>query len=62
LSSHEQGCHTTLYFETDFGDELRKTGFLKDGKHSQPQIVLVFLVSEGKNYKYILGARIKKRE
>jgi transposase len=38
---------TTLYFETDFGDELRKTGFSKDGKHSQPQIVLGLLVSEG---------------
>ena len=23
---------TTLYFETDYGDELRKTGFSKDGK------------------------------
>ena len=38
---------TTLYFETDFGDDLRKTGFSKDGKHAQPQIVLGLLVSEG---------------
>jgi transposase len=38
---------TTLYFETDIGDELRKTGFSKDGKHSHPQIVLGLLVSEG---------------
>jgi transposase len=38
---------TTLYFETDIVDEFRKTGFSKDGKHSQPQIVLGLLVSEG---------------
>lgn len=38
---------TTLYFETDFGDELRKPGFSKDGKHSQPQIVLGLLISTG---------------
>jgi transposase len=38
---------TTLYFETDISDDLRKTGFSKDGKHSQPQIVLGLLVSEG---------------
>lgn len=38
---------TTLYFETDTGDDLRKTGFSKDGKHSQPQIVLGLLVSMG---------------
>ena len=36
---------TTLYFETDNGDELRETGFSKDGKHSQPQVVLGLLVS-----------------
>ncbi len=36
---------TTLYFETDSGDELRETGFSKDGKHSQPQVVLGLLVS-----------------
>ena len=38
---------TTLYFETDYGDDLRKTGFSKDGKHSLPQIVLGLLVSSG---------------
>jgi len=38
---------TTLYFETDYADELRKPGFSKDGKHSQPQIVLGLLVSAG---------------
>ncbi|MDR1936924.1 MAG: IS1634 family transposase [Tannerellaceae bacterium] len=38
---------TTLYFETDYADELRKTGFSKDGKHAQPQIVLGLLVSAG---------------
>jgi transposase len=38
---------TTLYFETDFADDLRKTGFSKDGKHLQPQVVLGLLVSEG---------------
>ena len=38
---------TTLYFETDFGDELRKHGYSKDGKHSLPQVVLGLLVSEG---------------
>jgi transposase len=38
---------TTLYFETDYSDELRKQGFSKDGKHSQPQIVLGLPVSSG---------------
>jgi transposase len=37
---------TTLYFEAADEDDLRKTGFSKDGKHSQPQIVLGLLVSE----------------
>ncbi len=37
---------TTLYFEIELEDELRKTGFSKDGKHQQPQIVLGLLVSE----------------
>ena len=37
---------TTLYFEASEEDELRKTGFSKDGKHQQPQIVLGLLVSE----------------
>jgi transposase len=38
---------TALYFEADYGDELRKTGFSKDGKHAQPQIVSGLLVSSG---------------
>lgn len=38
---------TTLYFETDIQDSLRKTGFSKDGKNSQPQVVLGLLVSQG---------------
>lgn len=38
---------TTLYFETDNMDELRESGFSKDGKHSQPQVVLGLLVSRG---------------
>lgn len=38
---------TTLYFETEDEDDLRKTGFSKDGKHQQPQIVLGLLVSAG---------------
>jgi len=37
---------TTLYFEADYGDELRETGFSKDGKHNQPQVVLGLLVSK----------------
>ncbi|MEX2347228.1 MAG: IS1634 family transposase, partial [Balneolaceae bacterium] len=36
---------TTLYFEIDREDELRKTGFSKEGKHQKPQIVLGLLVS-----------------
>jgi transposase len=36
---------TTLYFETDKEDELRKTGFSKEGKHSNPQVILGLLVS-----------------
>jgi transposase len=36
---------TTLYFETDYSDDLRERGFSKDGKHSQPQVVLGLLVS-----------------
>ena len=38
---------TTLYFETDYSDDFRITGFSKDGKHSQPQVVLGLLVSKG---------------
>lgn len=37
---------TTVYFETDNEDELRKTGFSKEGKHQNPQIVLGLLVSK----------------
>lgn len=37
---------TTLYFEIDNDDELRKTGFSKEGKHQNPQIVLGLLVSK----------------
>ena len=38
---------TTIYFEIDRGDDLRKTGFSKEGKHQNPQIVLGLLVSKG---------------
>ena len=37
---------TTLWFEADQEDELRRKGFSKDEKHQQPQIVLGLLVSE----------------
>lgn len=37
---------TTLYFESDYSDDLRENGFSKDGKHSQPQVVLGLLVSK----------------
>ena len=37
---------TTLYFEIDQEDELRKTGFSKKGKHQNPQIILGLLVSK----------------
>jgi transposase len=36
---------TTLYFEIEDEDDLRRTGFSKEGKHQQPQIVLGLLVS-----------------
>ena len=36
---------TTLYFEIDDEDDLRKTGFSKEGKHQHPQIILGLLVS-----------------
>ena len=38
---------TTLYFESSDEDDLRKTGFSKDGKHSNPQIYLGLLVGFG---------------
>lgn len=37
---------TTLYFETEDEDDLRKIGFSKDGKSQQPQIMLGLLVGE----------------
>jgi transposase len=37
---------TTIYFEVDKEDDLRKTGFSKEGKHQHPQIVLGLLVSK----------------
>jgi transposase len=38
---------TTLYFEASDEDELRKTGFSKDGKHQNPQIYVGLLVGTG---------------
>jgi len=38
---------TTLYFEIDRDDDLRKAGYSKDGKHRHPQVVLGLLVSAG---------------
>ena len=38
---------TTLYFEADREDELRKPGFSKEGRHSNPQIILGLLVTLG---------------
>ncbi len=38
---------TTLYFEASDEDDLRKTGFRKDGKHSSPQIFIGLLVAPG---------------
>jgi transposase len=43
---------TTLYFEASDEDDLRKTGFSKDGKHQKPQIFLGLLVSLGG---YVIG-------
>lgn len=37
---------TTMYFEIESEDDLRKPGFSKDGKHQNPQIVLGLLVSK----------------
>lgn len=37
---------TTVYFVIDNEDELRKTGFSKEGRHQNPQIVLGLLVSK----------------
>ena len=38
---------TTLYFEASDEDDLRKAGFSKDGKHSNPQIFIGLLVGTG---------------
>ena len=38
---------TTLYFETARTDALRESGFSKDGKTAESQVVLGLLVSEG---------------
>ena len=35
---------TTIYFEAEKEDELRITGFSKDGKHKHPQVILGLLV------------------
>ena len=43
---------TTLYFESSDEDDLRKTGFSKDGKHQCPQIMIGLLVGLGG---YLLG-------
>lgn len=43
---------TTLYFEASDEDDLRKAGFSKDGKHSNPQIFLGLLVTVGG---YVIG-------
>ena len=46
---------TTLYFESSDEDDLRKTGFSKDGKHQNPQIYLGLLVTlQG----YVIGYEI----
>ena len=37
---------TTMYFEIESEDELRKTGFSKEGRHQNPQIVLGLLVAK----------------
>ena len=37
---------TTLYFEAEDEDDLRKVGFSKDGKHQHPQILLGLLVAQ----------------
>ena len=36
---------TTLYFETFESDDLRKTGFSKDNKSQQPQILVALMVT-----------------
>ena len=46
---------TTLYFEAEQEDDLRKIGFSKDGKFRKPQIMLGLLVAE---YGYPIGYSI----
>lgn len=46
---------TTLYFENEEEDDLRKVGFSKDGKFQHPQIMLGLLVGE---YGYPIGYNI----
>jgi len=47
---------TTLYFEIEDEDDLRKTGFSKEGKHQHPQIVsvdgypLAYEIFEGRKF------------
>lgn len=46
---------TTLYFEASEEDDYRITGFSKDGKHQQPQIMIGLVVS---NYGFPIGYQI----
>ena len=48
---------TSLYFEAENEDDLRKIGFSKDGKFQNPQIMLGLLV--GKNGYHRLRRRIE---
>lgn len=38
---------TTIYFESEQDEGIRKSGFSKDGRHQNPQIILGLLVSKG---------------
>ncbi len=51
------GWMTSLYFEAEDEDDLRKIGFSKDGKFQNPQIMLGLLV--GKNGYHRLRRRIE---
>lgn len=46
---------TTLYFEASEEDDYRITGFSKDGKHQQPQIMIGLLIS---SHGYPIGYQI----
>lgn len=48
---------TTLYFESEDEDDLRKIGFSKDGKFNKPQIMIGLLVGQ---YGYPIGYDIFK--